>query len=303
MAKLLPVRGSQTTIANTPILDGQFLFETDQLEGCNHIYLDVSSQRIPVGIYNWNVIENKPFNTVGTGLTVDNDDLQINIQWLEVTNKPFVQIGSNLTVSLSGVLSADPQDWSIITNKPFESIGSGLSVVNNTLIANIPTQNWFDILNKPFETIGSGLNVVNNQLIADFSTINWSDITSKPFSTIGDGLSVSNNVLSANIKIVELNNRGTASASATHYQAFTVNSTDTTIRGTKYMEDTKTVSTSATTTFTFNNADITTDSQIDVYCTIYKLQATSITVTNGRCVVVFPTYTTSTSLTCRIYID
>lgn len=111
MANILPIKGTTTDINNTPIVDGQLLFETNSTEGQNHIYIDVENNRIPIGIYDWGQIENKPFNSIGTGLTVTNGVLNLS---------------SPITV-----------DWSDITDKPFNTIGDGLYVSSNELKANV----------------------------------------------------------------------------------------------------------------------------------------------------------------------
>ena len=48
MASFAPVRGTRTQIQSTPIVDGQFLIETDQGVG-NKIYMDVNATRTEVG--------------------------------------------------------------------------------------------------------------------------------------------------------------------------------------------------------------------------------------------------------------
>lgn len=48
MASFAPIRGTATDVGNTPIVDGQFLVETDQGAN-NRIFLDNGSSRIIVG--------------------------------------------------------------------------------------------------------------------------------------------------------------------------------------------------------------------------------------------------------------
>lgn len=113
MANILPVKGTTTDINNTPIVDGQLLFETNSTEGQNHIYIDVENNRIPIGVYDWSQIENKPFNSIGVGLVVTNGvlDLEspITVDWDDITNKIFDTIGDGLYVT-SGVLNANIED-------------------------------------------------------------------------------------------------------------------------------------------------------------------------------------------------
>ena len=95
---------------------------------------------------------------------------------------------------------------------------------------------------------------------------------------------------------------GTASASAVSYQYIKAGGTNYEIKGTKYMEQTKTLSTSGDVTYTFTNSAITTNSVIEPYASIYGIVPTSITVTNGSCSVVIPQYTSAASCKVRIYI-
>lgn len=48
MASFAPVKGSRTEIENTPIIDGQVLFETDQGND-GKIYIDDNLTRVPIG--------------------------------------------------------------------------------------------------------------------------------------------------------------------------------------------------------------------------------------------------------------
>lgn len=102
---------------------------------------------------------------------------------------------------------------------------------------------------------------------------------------------------------VTLDNYGTASATSVRYQRLTIDGTGYEIQGTKYMEQSVTLSTTANTNITFTNAAITTSSVIDVYCSIYDdISPASITLNNGSCVVSFYPHSTATTFTCRIYI-
>ena len=391
MANFNPVRVNLTDLETTAIIDGQLLFVTDQDNGKNGIYIDVGNTRKQIGIFDWSEILNKPFNSIGDGLTVTNnvlegdsrwnmitnkpfetigdglivinDELRTDIEWTEVTNKPFETIGSGLSV-INNALTADVQSWNIINNKPFNTIGAGLAVNNGALVATgggtgvdwsteiinkpfetigsglkvengtletditlswsnvtnkpfdsigsglsvnsnnelITSYTWSDITSKPFATIGNGLTVVNNELTLD--TITWSGVTSKPFTTVGNGLTVDGNeALNADIQTITAPISGTATSSTYARQTFTVNgTTNTEISGTKYMQLTQNLSTSGTTTFTFENSDITTSSVIDIFASIYGIIPQSVTTTNGRVDIVFPRQSAANSMTCRIYI-
>lgn len=147
MTQFSPIRGTSAQIYATPIVDGQLLFEISNPNGQNHVYIDVDDDRFIVGLSDWIQLANKPFKTIGRGLSVDS----------------------------SGTLSADFQSWDDITAKPFERIGSGLSVVNGTLNANVITPRWSEIDNKPFSSIGVGLTVdANNRLNANVRSVTLS---------------------------------------------------------------------------------------------------------------------------------
>ena len=139
----------------------------------------------------------------------------------------------------------------------------------------------------------------------------WSALTGKPFSTIGNGLTVTNDTLAADVKSVTVDNTGTASSSASRYQRVGVNGSYTEINGTKYMEQTKTLSTSADTTYTFTNAAITSDSVIDVRAgrstgdvqgAKNRFTCSDIYTTTGSCTVTFTKEDSAISLKVRIYI-
>lgn len=101
---------------------------------------------------------------------------------------------------------------------------------------------------------------------------------------------------------VTVDHTGTASASGVRYQRIGVNGSYSEIDGTKYMEQTKTLSTSADVTYTFTNAAITADSAIDPYCDIFGVSPSSITVSAGSCAIVIPQHSSAVSCKVRIYI-
>ena len=193
-----PIRGTQDFINNTPIVDGQFLFVIDQTEGKNNLYVDVGSNRIRIGAYDWSFILNKPFSTIGNGLNVNQDnELEVDISWSDVTNKPFISIGNGLLVNQNDELEVDIS-WSDVTNKPFTTIGDRLTVttINGEEILSADIQTWGQIDNKPFTSIGQNLSVDNNGVLSA-NNQTWTQITNKPFTSIGTGLEVLNGVLVA----------------------------------------------------------------------------------------------------------
>lgn len=134
----------------------------------------------------------------------------------------------------------------------------------------------------------------------------WSALTGKPFSSVGSGLTVSSDTLTADVQSVTVDSTGTASSSAVSYQRVGVNGNYTEINGTKYMEQTQTVSTSTDTTYTFTNAAITANSVIDVYASEFGINPSNVSVTVlnniGTCTVTIPKQSSAISLGIRIYI-
>lgn len=125
---------------------------------------------------------------------------------------------------------------------------------------------------------------------ADLATVatsgDYDDLTDKP--TIPAATSISYT--------------GTASATGVRYQRVGIGTVYTEIDGSKYMEQTQTLSTSADTTFTFTNAAITANSLIQPYGSIFGIVPSNITTSAGSCVVTIPKHDTAVSLKVRIYI-
>ena len=93
---------------------------------------------------------------------------------------------------------------------------------------------------------------------------------------------------------VSIAGHGTASATVTHEQQITINSTAHDIDGTKYMEQT-----ANSASFTFTNAAIAANSVIDVYTDTWGDNPTSVTASSGSC---SATFGAAQSRTVRIYI-
>ena len=130
----------------------------------------------------------------------------------------------------------------------------------------------------------------------------WAALTGKPFSTVGSGLTVSNDALTADVKTVAVNYTGTASATGVRHQRIGINGVYTAIEGTKYMEQAKTVSTTADTTYTFTNSNIAADSKVFPWASVWGIVPSSVTVASGTCSVVIPKQSSAFSLTVGIYI-
>jgi len=130
----------------------------------------------------------------------------------------------------------------------------------------------------------------------------WSALTGKPFSTVGSGLTVTSDTLTADVQSASVEHSGTASSSAYRRETITINGSANSIDRTLYMEQTKTLSTSASTTYTFSNSAITANSLIEVFSSIWGIVPSSVTVSSGSCTVTIPKYSSAASLKVRIYI-
>lgn len=191
--------------------------------------------------------------------------------------------------------------WSALS-KPFETIDTDTLDVDENNVLSAKNQSWNNLVNKPFETISNNsvLYVKDGELRANFE---WNNITNRPFYTIGEGLNVnSSGNLNADVFSVSVSQIGTASRTTTSYQSFSINNVNNEIKGTKYMEYERTLNTSSDTTFRFESSDITVNSIIEVYSSIWGVAPRSIYVDNGVCRVIFPQHTSAVNLTCRIYI-
>lgn len=198
-------------------------------------------------------------------------------------------IRANLGVSnLSDVVITNIADSSILrydaaTQKWKNIVLGGAAFKNST---NAVTQGSTDLL----ESGGAYTALSGKANTADLASVatsgSYNDLNNKP--TIPSATSIGYT--------------GTASATAVRYQRVGIGSTYTEINGTKYMEQTKTLSTSADVTYTFTNIAITTDSVIEPYASIFGIVPKSITVSAGSCSVVIPKHTSAASCKIRIYI-
>lgn len=108
MASFAPIKGTRTDIGNTPIVEGQFLVETDQSQN-NRIYLDKGTgtgQRIIVG-GNANYIDLTSTIIAGTGAaaTVSFQNAIITTNgWYEIFSEEFTDATG--TTPVSGLANA-----------------------------------------------------------------------------------------------------------------------------------------------------------------------------------------------------
>ena len=104
---------------------------------------------------------------------------------------------------------------------------------------------------------------------------------------------------SASVSVTEQTH---ATSTVLGYQALTIGNTDYIIKGTAFMEDTKTMSTTENNVFTFTHSYITSNSLIDVYPSIFGATPIDISVTNGTCEVIFSAVEEEVNMSCIIYI-
>lgn len=171
-----------------------------------------------------------------------------------------------------------------------------------------------NVLYKAKVAISSGASFASLVLDTDYEAAD--DLTSQLVSLLGEIGNLSNlpttdksSLVNAIIEIknsipaaTSISYTGTASATGVRYQRVGIGSTYTEINGTKYMEQTKTLSTSAETTYTFSNSDITANSVIEPFASIFGIVPSAITVSAGSCVVKIPKYSSAASCKVRIYI-
>lgn len=190
--------------------------------------------------------------------------------------------------------------WYGLSSKPFERLDNDTIYAYNALDLQVRSQEWDEIINKPFERIGSTLSVKNGALTFAYK---WNQIEDRPFYTVGYGLNVdSNGNLNADVPSVVIEQLGNASNIEISYQSLQVGDMCYWFANSTYMEYSQTLSTTNDTVFTFSSSAIDADSLIQVYTSIWGMTPKSISVTNNSCVVTFPSYDTSATLKCRIYI-
>ena len=115
----------------------------------------------------------------------------------------------------------------------------------------------------------------------------WSELSGKPFETVGNGLSVSGNALNADIKSIE-EVFETGSSATTMYKHYIKINDNTQIVLERYMFKKATLSTTATTTVTFTNTEISDNDQVDVYCDYDYVAPDGITISNGSLALSIP---------------
>ena len=130
-------------------------------------------------------------------------------------------------------------------------------------------------------------------------------MSSKNFMAYGDAETVltgfSNKIKGKTDKVASATSGHLAGLDANGNLADSGYSANSFIRNT-YLEQTATLSTSATTTITFSDNSITTTSVIDLAVSEWGLTPDDVTVTAGVCTVTMPKVDSAHSVTVRIYV-
>jgi hypothetical protein len=169
------------------------------------------------GSTTWSQVPGKPFNSIGTGLTVTGGALNADgaaPAWTTVTGKPFESVGNHLTV-VGGELATDDvavlgnnNDFSGLNvfrgytgfagNATFtgniEMFGDETRKINIYGIDSISASNTYTVDGaKEFTT----KEYVDAAISGGGTVPTWGQVTGKPFSTVGSGLRVSHDSLIA----------------------------------------------------------------------------------------------------------
>lgn len=209
--------------------------------------------------------------------------------------------GTTITVDAAGLIKANVGIENI-TDVDITNVADG-----SVLRYDLTTQKWKNVVlgNAAYKDSTNAVTQGSTDLLesggaytALSGKANTADLASVATSGSYNDLSNKPTIPSA----TSIGYTGTASATAVRYQRVGIGSTYTEINGTKYMEQTKTLSTSADVTYTFTNTAITTDSVIEPYASIFGIVPKSISVSAGSCSVVIPKHTSAASCKIRIYI-
>jgi hypothetical protein len=170
----------------------------------------------------------------------------------------------------------DPVAFIPLTSDDYDELYVSFRVTNGTEIANLPST-----LAKPMIALDNGSDYTeptktNKQLTDDVATI----------------------------PTVSVSHTGTASSTGVRKEVITINNVSYDVDGSAYMEQSVTLSTSATTDVTFTNAILTANSVIDVGTSKWGVFPTNVDAetTVGTCVVTMPKVDTAITVTVRIYV-
>lgn len=231
--------------------------------------------------------------------------------------QPFGSAAKIADTSTPGLVMPDGTTITIDTNTGLIQASLGISDLTDVVINNVAdgsvlrydlaTQKWKNVVlgtaalkdstgsvtqgsTDVLESGGAYSALALKANTADLATVatsgDYDDLTDKP--TIPAATSIGHT--------------GTASATGVRYQRVGIGTVYTELDGTKYMEQTKTLSTSGDTTFTFTNAAINADSLIQPFGSIFGIVPSDMTTSAGSCVVTIPKHDTAVSLKVRIYI-
>ena len=373
MANILPIKGTSEEINNTPIVDGQLLFETNGLNENNFIYTDIEVESdfisgskyyvndtntfvdiVPVS--DQELIFNKKYdgeaycavikyfvNGYGWYVTpIVFSDNETSVEFTMTAYQGGVPFASfdyiysstcefnNKTWYITGEMRLSTNYISISPSDLFfDNNDSSLSISDITLLLlneiysdtsqnqssnpimipkriNVGIYDWNGIANKPFNSIGSAFTVTNGELnLVSSVSVSWDDIIDKPFNTIGSGLYVGTfsgvKKLCADIESFTIQWRDSSSI----YQQLNLMGSQggntMTLSNSRYIERYINLG-YVEQTITVTSSDITTNSAIDILTSIPSIRPTNISISGNTCTIIFPPQDRMIDLTCRIYI-
>lgn len=243
----------------------------------------------------------------GTTITIDINTglIQANLNVSDLKDVALVSLASDQILKYN----ATTQKWDNYSisdiQTPIESMIAPLENGTTTSQAYAAGEKFVrnNVLYEALVPISQGASFASLALNTDYKE---SDAISKLFDELAAvAKSGSYNDLSDKPTIpaaTSISSTGTASATGVRYQRVGIGTVYTEIDGTKYMEQTQTLSTSGDTTFTFTNAAIAADSVIQPFGSIFGIVPSNITTSAGSCVVTIPKHDTAVSLKVRIYI-
>ena len=205
----------------------------------------------------------------------------------DLTNKPTLGTAAakdstnTITSGSTDLIEGGAVHTALAAKADTASLGTAAS--KNT--TNTITQGGTDLIETGAVYTGLAAKANTADLGAVATSNSYNDLNNKP-----------------SIPTVAVDHSGSASASGVRSQRIGINGVYNVIDGTRYMEQTKTVSTSADTTYTFSNSAITASSAIKVFADRFGIAPSNMTISSGQCVVTIPKQSSAFSLAIRIYI-
>ena len=196
-------------------------------------------------------------------------------------------------------------DWydikdTFTTDNRFEE-GSGIACAAGTDVIWVSDDNKWNILTP------SGVYSFNGRTGAVVPTSGDYDASDVDYDNTTSGLTADDvqeaiDEVVSNIPTVSVSYTGTASSTGVRKQQITVNSVSYDVDGSAYMEQSVTLSTSATTPITFTNAIIADGKMLTFASSLWDLVPDSITTAVGSCTITLPKWSSAETIGCRLYV-